>query len=179
MMMTNQCEGTCIFFTGLSGSGKSTLARAIEAAMQTQFARRVTMLDGDIVRTHLSSGLGFSREDRNLNIRRIGFVAAEVVKHGGVVIAAAIAPYEEARRDARRLVEAHGRFVLVYLSTPLAVCESRDVKGLYAKARRGEVGSFTGVSDPYEVPADATLSIDTAATSIDEAVKQILHTIAL
>jgi hypothetical protein len=123
----------------------------------------VTVLDGDVVRTHLSSELSFSREDRDLNIRRIGFVAGEVVKHGGTVVVAAIAPYEAAREEARALVERHGRFVLVHLSTPLEVCEGRDVKGLYARARAGQLTGFTGIDDPYEPPARAEVVIDTSA----------------
>ncbi len=133
----------------------------------------VTVLDGDVVRTHLSSELSFSREHRDLNIRRIGFVAGEVVKHGGTVVVAAIAPYEQAREDARRLVEEHGRFVLVHLATPLEVCEARDVKGLYTKARAGEIPEFTGVSDPYEPPVRAEVTIDTSVTPLEESVARI------
>jgi adenylyl-sulfate kinase len=125
--------GVTVFLTGLSGAGKSTIADALVADLEGE-GRPVTVLDGDVVRTHLSSELSFSREDRDLNIRRIGFVAGEVVKHGGTVVVAAIAPYETAREQARALVERHGRFVLVHLSTPLEVCEGRDVKGLYARA---------------------------------------------
>jgi adenylyl-sulfate kinase len=170
-------NGICIFFTGLSGAGKSTIAVALDHALQTR-GKKTTLLDGDVVRTHLSSELGFSREHRDLNIHRIGFVAAEVVKHGGIAISAAIAPYDSARRQARALVESNavdeGRFLLVYLSTPLAACEARDVKGLYAKARRGEVAAFTGISDPYEIPTDADLVIDTSQVTVDEAVNAIL-----
>ncbi|GAA4309002.1 hypothetical protein GCM10023162_13860 [Klenkia terrae] len=133
----------------------------------------VTVLDGDVVRTHLSSELGFSRADRDLNIRRIGWVAGEVVRHGGTVVIAAIAPFEEAREQARALVEQHGRFVLVHLSTPLEVCEARDVKGLYARARAGEIATFTGVSDPYEVPVRAELRVDTSRVPLAEAVAQV------
>jgi adenylyl-sulfate kinase len=135
--------------------------------------RPVTVLDGDVVRTHLSSELSFSKEHRDLNIRRIGFVAGEVVKHGGTVVVAAIAPYEAAREEARKLVEEHGRFVLVHLATPLEVCEARDVKGLYAKARAGEIPEFTGVSDPYEPPARAEVTIDTSVTPLAESVARI------
>ena len=133
----------------------------------------MTVLDGDVVRTHLSSELTFSRADRDLNIRRIGWVAGEVVKHGGTVVVAAIAPYEEAREQARALVEQHGRFVLVHLSTPLEVVEQRDVKGLYARARAGEIPQFTGISDPYEQPARAELTIDTSVTPVAESVARI------
>ncbi len=166
--------GVCVFFTGLSGSGKSTIATALSAAIQSSLARPVTLLDGDVVRTHLCRGLGFSRADRDTNIERIAFVAAEVVRHGGVVISAAIAPYENARAAARARVEQHGSFILVHLSTPLAVCEQRDAKGLYAKARRGEITLFTGVSDNYESPTQAQVVIDTTSTSVAEAVAQLL-----
>jgi adenylyl-sulfate kinase len=165
-------DGVTVFLTGLSGAGKSTVADALVADLERDGVP-VTVLDGDVVRTHLSSELTFSREDRDLNIRRIGFVAGEVVKHGGVVVVAAIAPYEQAREDARQLVEKHGRFVLVHLATPLEVCEQRDVKGLYAKARAGEIREFTGVSDPYEPPARAEVVIDTSDTPLAESVARI------
>src|SRR5206468_10276023 len=135
--------------------------------------RPVTVLDGDVVRTHLSSELTFSREHRDLNIRRIGWVAGEVVKHGGTVVVAAIAPYEAARVEARELVEKHGRFVLVHVATPLEVVEQRDVKGLYARARAGEIPQFTGISDPYEPPVSPELTIDTAVTPLAESVALI------
>jgi adenylyl-sulfate kinase len=164
--------GVTVFLTGLSGAGKSTVADALVAQLEAE-GRPVTVLDGDVVRTHLSSELSFSREDRDLNIRRIGWVAGEVVRHGGTVVVAAIAPYEAAREDARVLVEKHGRFVLVHLSTPLEVCEQRDVKGLYAKARSGEIPVFTGVSDPYEAPSQAELTVDTSVTPLEESVSRI------
>ena len=135
--------------------------------------RPVTVLDGDVVRTHLSSELSFSKEHRDLNIRRIGFVAGEVVKHGGTVVVAAIAPYEQAREEARTLVEKHGRFVLVHLSTPLEVCEGRDVKGLYARARAGQIAGFTGIDDPYEPPARAEVVVDTSVTPLSESLRRI------
>jgi adenylyl-sulfate kinase len=161
-----------VFLTGLSGAGKSTIADALIAELQHE-GRPVTVLDGDVVRTHLSSELSFSKEHRDLNIRRIGFVAGEVVKHGGTVVVAAIAPYDAAREEARALVEKHGRFVLVHLATPLEVCEQRDVKGLYAKARAGEIREFTGVSDPYEAPSQAEVVIDTSLTPLDESISRI------
>jgi adenylyl-sulfate kinase len=164
--------GVTVFLTGLSGAGKSTVADALVAQLEAE-GRPVTVLDGDVVRTHLSSELSFSRADRDLNIRRIGWVAGEVVKHGGTVVVAAIAPFEAAREDARALVEKHGRFVLVHLATPLEVCEQRDVKGLYAKARAGEIPVFTGVSDPYEAPARAELTVDTSVTPLEESVSRI------
>src|SRR3712207_75293 len=164
--------GVTVFLTGLSGAGKSTIADALVAALEAD-GHPVTALDGDVVRTHLSSELSFSREHRDLNIRRIGFVAGEVVKHGGTVVVAAIAPYEAAREEARRLVEKNGRFVLLHPATPLEVCEARDVKGLYAKARAGEIPEFTGVSDPYEPPARAEVTIDTSVTPLQESVAKI------
>jgi adenylyl-sulfate kinase len=168
-------RGVTVFLTGLSGAGKSTIADALVASFETE-GRPVTVLDGDVVRTHLSSELSFSREDRDLNIRRIGFVAGEVVKHGGTVVVAAIAPYEKAREEARALVEQQGRFLLVHLSTPLEVCEGRDVKGLYARARAGEIPGFTGIDDPYELPARAELVIDTSVTPLEESVARIRAT---
>ena len=164
--------GVTVFLTGLSGAGKSTIADALVAQLEAE-DRAVTVLDGDVVRTHLSSELDFSKEHRDLNIRRIGWVAGEVVKHGGTVVVAAIAPYDAARQEARALVERHGRFVLVHLATPLEVCEQRDVKGLYAKARAGEIPVFTGVSDPYEPPSRAELTIDTSVTPLEESVARI------
>src|SRR3954447_12712747 len=153
-------QGVTVFLTGLSGAGKSTIADALVADLERDGVP-VTVLDGDVVRTHLSSELTFSREHRDLNIRRIGFVAGEGVKHGGTVVVAAIAPYEQAREESRALVEKHGRFLLVHVATPLEVAEQRDVKGLYAKSRAGEIPHFTGVSDPYEPPSRAEVVLDT------------------
>src|SRR3954465_1608362 len=164
--------GATRFLTGLSGAGKSTVADALVADLERDGVP-VTVLDGDVVRTHLSSELTFARADRDLNIRRIGWVAGEVVKHGGTVVVAAIAPYEAAREEARQLVEKHGRFVLVHLSTPLEVCEQRDVKGLYAKARAGQIPEFTGVSDPYEPPSRAEVVVDTSVTPLEETVSRL------
>ena len=164
--------GVTVFLTGLSGAGKSTIADALIADLEHD-GRPVTVLDGDVVRTHLSSELTFSKEHRDLNIRRIGFVAGEVVKHGGTVVVAAIAPYEAAREEARKLVEEHGRFLLIHVATPLEVVEQRDVKGLYAKARAGEIPQFTGISDPYEPPSRAELTIDTSVTPLEESVALI------
>ena len=166
--------GLTIFFTGLSGSGKSTVAGAVMARLHAETDRAVTLLDGDLVRQHLSSELSFSREHRDLNITRIGFVAAEITKHRGVAVCAPIAPYDATRRAVRDMVERHGQFVLVHVATPLEVCEARDRKGLYARARAGEIGSFTGISDPYEVPGDAELVLDTTDISIAAAAEQVM-----
>lgn len=166
--------GRVVLLTGLSGSGKSTIARAL--VRQVAAARSVTLLDGDVVRTHLSKGLGFSQTDRDVNIRRIGWVAAEVAKHGGLAVCAPIAPYDETRRWVRRTVEAAagpGSFLLVWVSTPIEVCEQRDVKGLYAKARAGELTGFTGVDDPYQPPTDAELVVDASVVPVADAVAQI------
>jgi sulfate adenylyltransferase len=168
--------GFTLFFTGLSGSGKSTLAKIIYAKLIEEGSRPVTLLDGDIVRQHLSSELGFSKVHRDLNIRRIGFVASEITKNGGVAICAPIAPYRETRRAVRRMIEEHGAFIEVHVATPLEVCEARDRKGLYAKARQGLIKEFTGISDPYEVPERAEIDIDTSNLSPMEAAQEIyLH----
>ncbi|MGZ4606246.1 MAG: adenylyl-sulfate kinase, partial [Blastococcus sp.] len=176
-MSAAQATGVTVFLTGLSGAGKSTVADALVAHLEAE-GRPVTVLDGDVVRTHLSSELSFSREHRDLNIRRIGWVAGEVVKHGGTVVVAAIAPYEAAREEARTLVEKQGRFVLVHLATPLEVCEQRDVKGMYAKARaavaQGKPMGFTGVDDPYEPPLSPEVTLDTSRLSIQESVDKII-----
>jgi sulfate adenylyltransferase len=168
-------RGLAIFFTGLSGSGKSTIARGLAEALSERGDRTVSLLDGDQVRQLLSAGLTFSRADRDLNIVRIGYVAAEVARHGGIAICAPIAPYAEARAAARKLVSEVGDFLLVYVSTPLEVCAARDRKGLYAKARAGLIKGFTGVSDPYEEPRDADLVLDTSAMTRDQAVSAVLR----
>jgi sulfate adenylyltransferase len=167
-------RGVVIFCTGLSGSGKSTLARDLRDALLERGDRTVSLLDGDLVRRLLSAGLRFSRADRDLSIARIGFVAAEVARHGGLAICAPIAPYAAARAGVRRMVSEVGDFVLVHVATPLAVCEARDQKGLYAQARAGVIGSFTGISDPYEEPDDADLIIDTSEVTRAEAVAAVL-----
>jgi sulfate adenylyltransferase len=157
--------GACVWFTGLSGAGKSTTAEALVALLE-QRGRPVTVLDGDVVRTHLSQGLGFSREDRDTNVRRVGYVAAEVVRHGGLVVAALVSPYRAARSEVRAMVgAAGGAFVEVYVDTPLDVVEARDVKGWYARARAGEVRDLTGVDDPYEPPLAAELTLHTTDTT--------------
>ena len=167
-------RGLVVFFTGLSGSGKSTLARDLRDALLDRGDRTVSLLDGDLNRRLLSAGLTFSREDRDLNIARIGYVATEVARHGGIAICAPIAPYAAARAGVRSMVTEVGDFVLVHVSTPLAECEARDRKGLYAKARAGVIGSFTGISDPYEEPTDADLVIDTSLVSRRDAVAAVL-----
>jgi sulfate adenylyltransferase len=167
-------RGVTLFFTGLSGSGKSTIANLVRVKLLERTGRPVTLLDGDLVRQHLSSELGFSREHRDLNIRRIAFVAAEITRHGGLAICAPIAPYDSVRQEARRAIEAVGGFVLVFVDTPIEICEARDRKGLYAKARAGLIGEFTGISDPYESPADADLVIHTAEESADDAAERIV-----
>ena len=167
-------QGFTVFFTGLSGAGKSTLARALAARLMEMGGRSVTLLDGDIVRRHLSSELGFSKAHRDINVRRIGFVASEITKNRGIAICAPIAPYRQTRRDVRAMIEAVGGFVELHVATPIETCESRDRKGLYAKARAGLIPEFTGVSDPYEIPENPELAIDTTSLGIDEAVQQIL-----
>jgi sulfate adenylyltransferase len=167
-------QGFTVFFTGLSGAGKSTIANVLLVRLLERGDRKVTILDGDLVRRHLSSELGFSREHRDLNIERIGFVASEVTRCGGVALCAAIAPYDGARRRVRSMIEAAGGYLLVHVATPLSLCEERDTKGLYAKARAGLVKQFTGIDDPYEAPADADLVIDTTDVDPQEASARIL-----
>ncbi len=167
--------GFAVFFTGLSGAGKSTTANALLVKLLERGGRRVTLLDGDLVRKQLSSELGFSKEHRDLNIRRIGYVAAEIVRHGGIALCAPIAPYDAVRREVRAMVEAGGGFQLVWVSTPLVTCEARDRKGLYAKARAAQIPHFTGVSDPYEEPVDAELVLDTGAMSVEAAADAVIR----
>ncbi|MEI5671646.1 MULTISPECIES: adenylyl-sulfate kinase [unclassified Nocardioides] len=168
-------RGLVLFFTGLSGSGKSTLARALMDRLLEQGGRTLTSLDGDVVRRNLSAGLTFSREDRETNIRRIGWVAAEISRHGGVAVCSPIAPYDETRQQVRAMVDdAGGAFFLVHVATPLEECERRDRKGLYAKARRGEIPEFTGISSPYEEPADADVVVDTTGRTIEDALDDVI-----
>ena len=166
-------QGFTLFFTGFSGSGKSTIAKIVYAKLVEAGGRPVSLLDGDIVRQHLSSELGFSKEHRDLNIRRIGFVASEITKNGGIAICAPIAPYHSTRRAVREMIEAHGAFIEIHVATPLDVCEARDRKGLYAKARQGLIPEFTGISDPYEVPEAPEMRIDTSGMSPMEAVQEV------
>jgi sulfate adenylyltransferase len=167
-------QGVTVFFTGLSGSGKSTIANALLVKLLEMGGRPVTLLDGDVVRKNLSSELGFSKEHRDLNILRIGYVASEITKNGGIAICAPIAPYDSVRKQNRALIEPLGGYILVHVATPLEVCEQRDRKGLYAKARAGIIKEFTGISDPYEEPEDADLVIDTTSTSPDEAANAVI-----
>ncbi len=167
-------QGFTVFFTGLSGAGKSTIANVVLVKLLQMGDRPVTLLDGDIVRRHLSSELNFSREHRDINIRRIGFVASEITKNGGIAICAPIAPYNQVREEVRRMVEKGGGFILVHVATPLETCEERDRKGLYAKARAGLIKGFTGISDPYELPENADLVIDTTNLSPYEAAQEVI-----
>ncbi len=168
-------QGLTVFFTGLSGSGKSTIANAVMNRLMEITGRPVTMLDGDVVRTHLSRGLDFSRDGRSTNIRRIGYVASEIARHGGTVVCAPIAPYEADRRFNRELISSVGGYVEVYVDAPLEVCESRDVKGLYAKARAGILREFTGIDDPYEVPANPDVVCKTAEESVAESTEKVIE----
>jgi sulfate adenylyltransferase len=168
-------RGLVLFFTGFSGSGKSTIARGVAEVIRERGDRSLTLLDGDVVRRELSAGLTFSKADRDLNIRRIGWVAAEIGRHGGLAICCPIAPYEAARATARAMAAATGAdFVLVHVATPIEVCEARDRKGLYARARAGLLTGMTGVDDPYEEPKDAELRLDTTNMTIAEAVDAVL-----
>jgi sulfate adenylyltransferase len=165
-------QGFCLWFTGLSGSGKSTTAEIVMSLLLER-GRQVTLLDGDVVRTHLSKGLGFSRDDRDTNILRIGFVAGEIARHGGIAISAAISPYRSTRNEVRKMV-INGRFIEIFVDTPIEICEQRDVKGLYARARRGQITGFTGVDDPYETPVDPELTLFTVDVSPEENAYKII-----
>jgi sulfate adenylyltransferase len=165
-------QGICIWFTGLSGSGKSTTAEVLTALL-LEHGRNATVLDGDVVRTHLSKGLGFSKEDRDTNILRIGFVASEITNNHGTVICAAVSPYRAARNECRKMVSPD-RFVEVFVDTPLDVCETRDIKGLYARARRGEIRGFTGIDDPYEAPRNPEITLDTVTFTPEENARKIV-----
>ena len=167
-------QGFTVFFTGLSGSGKSTLANAILVKLMEMGGRPVTLLDGDVVRRHLSSELGFSKEHRDINIRRIGYVASEITKNGGIALCAPIAPYAETRRDVRRMIERHGAFCEVHVATSLEECERRDRKGLYRLAREGKIKEFTGISDPYETPEDPELRIETEGEAVDDCAQRVI-----
>ena len=167
-------QGFTVFFTGLPSSGKSTLANVLMTKLMEIGGRPITLLDGDLVRKHLSSELGFSKEHRDINIRRIGWVASEITKNGGIAICAPIAPYDRIRQEVRNMVQDGGGFILVHVSTPVEVCQQRDRKGLYAKAQAGIIKEFTGVSDPYEAPADADMAFDTTDLAPEECVQEII-----
>lgn len=168
-------NGFCAWFTGLSGSGKTTTAEHLQTTLK-QYGRRATMLDGDIVREHLSKGLGFSREDRDTNVLRVGYVASEIVYHGGIAICSLISPYRSTRERVRDMFSGRN-FLEVFVDTPLEVCEERDPKGHYAKARRGEMPGFTGIDDPYEVPLKPDIRIQTAEFSVEKSVETIMQEI--
>jgi len=168
-------KGVTVWFTGLSGAGKSTIAEALAKVLKER-GRNVEIMDGDVVRTNLSKGLGFSKEDRDTNIRRIGYVASEITKNGGIAVCAPIAPYDAVRKDVEAMISPFGGYILVHVATPLEVCEKRDRKGMYAKARAGIIKEFTGISDPYEAPEHPAVRIDTTDISPEEAAQQIfLH----
>jgi len=167
-------QGYTVFFTGLSGSGKSTIANALMVKLLEMGGRPATLLDGDVVRTHLSKGLGFSAEDRSINVQRIGYVASEITKHRGMAVCAPIAPYEADRQANRTLIESFGGYIEVFVDTSLEECEKRDVKGLYAKARAGIIKGFTGINDPYEAPTNAEVVVDTTKYSAEECAEQVM-----
>jgi sulfate adenylyltransferase len=167
-------QGFTVFFTGFSGSGKSTIANALMVKLMEMGGRPVTLLDGDVVRKNLSSELGFSKDHRDINIRRIGFVASEITKNGGIAICAPIAPYAATRRTVREMIESYGAFVEVHVATPIEVCEARDRKGLYKLAREGKIKEFTGISDPYDVPESPELRLDTDGVDVDHCAHQVL-----
>jgi len=167
-------QGFTVFFTGLSGSGKSTIANALMVKLMEMGGRPVTLLDGDVVRKHLSSELGFSKEHRDINIKRIGYVASEITKNGGIAICAPIAPYTATRRAVREMIEAFGAFIEVHVATSIEECERRDRKGLYKLAREGKIKEFTGISDPYEAPTKAELVVATEGTDVDYCAQQVI-----
>jgi sulfate adenylyltransferase len=167
-------QGFTVFLTGLSGSGKSTVARVLLSRFLEMGDRPVTLLDGDIVRRHLSNELGFSKEHRDINVRRIGFVASEITKNRGIAICAPIAPYRLTRRQIREMIEQYGGFIEIHVATPIEVCEQRDRKGMYAKARAGLIKGFTGIDDPYETPENPAVKIDTTNLTPDEAAQEVL-----
>ncbi len=172
-------QGFTVFLTGLPSSGKSTLANALSLKLREMTNRQVTLLDGDVIRTHLSQGLGFSQQDRETNITRVGFVAKEITKHGGIVICALVAPFASARNKVKEMISAEGGFIEVYVATPLTICESRDRKGLYKKAREGSIQQFTGISDPYEVPNSPAIEIDTSSVTPESAIEFLIKQIKL
>jgi len=167
-------QGFTLFFTGLSGSGKSTIANGVLSKLLEKGTRKTTLLDGDIVRTHLSSELGFSKEHRDINVKRIGYVASEITKNGGIAICAPIAPFEDPRNDNKNLISQYGKYFEIYISTSVEECTRRDTKGLYAKAIAGELKGFTGINDPYEIPKKPDLTIDTENMTPEESVQDVI-----
>src|SRR3990167_7595051 len=172
-------QGLTVFFTGLSGAGKTTLAQALQAKLVSLGKRNITLLDGDVIRRILGSELGFSKSDRDMNVKIIGFIASEITKTGGIALCAVIAPYEKARYDNRQLISQYGGYIEVYISTPLAECQKRDPKGLYVKANKGEITGLSGVDDPYEPPHDAEINLDTSMLSVDASVTKIMDVLYL
>jgi sulfate adenylyltransferase len=172
---SGQTPGFCVWFTGLSGAGKTTLAEALQTWYERQ-GRSVTVLDGDAVRQYLSKGLGFSREDRDTNVARVGYLASQIVYQGGIVVCALVSPYRQTRTTIRNMFP-EDNFLEVYVATPLVVCESRDVKGLYKKARAGEIQNFTGINDPYEPPLNPEITVDTTEMSVTESLQVICEEI--
>lgn len=175
-MAPSRPPGVCVWLTGLSGSGKTSTAEALSALVRER-GRPVSLFDGDVIRQHLSAGLGYSKEDRDTNVRRVGFVASEIVRHGGVAVCALISPYASARDDVRRMV-GERQFVEVYVNTPLSVCEARDTKGMYAMARRGEIKGFTGIDDPYEPPECPEIELDTVNHTLRQNARRVLDYLA-
>jgi sulfate adenylyltransferase len=167
-------QGFTLFLTGLPSAGKSTLAQALSSKLEEMQDRSITILDGDVIRKHLSSELGFSKEHRSLNVRRVAFVANEITKNGGIAIVAMIAPFAQDREYGRNLISQSGSFIEVYVATPVEACEGRDPKGLYAAARCGKVKNFTGISDPYEEPMNPEIRIDTSGLSIQEEIEIVV-----
>ena len=174
-MIGNLYRGFTIFFTGFSGSGKSTTGNLLVKTLEDRLSQPVTMLDGDEIRQHLSAELGFSQRDRNMNVRRIGYVASLITKHGGIAICAPIAPYRETRREVREMVEKYGGFIEVHMATPLEECERRDVKGLYAKARRGEIPNFTGIDSPYEEPQSPEIILNAGHDTLEACADKVVE----
>ena len=175
-MPASHPPGVCVWLTGLSGSGKTSTAEALTELIR-ESGRPVSLFDGDVIRRHLSAELGFSKEDRDTNVRRVGFVSSEIVRHGGVAVCALISPYAAARADVRRMV-GDNHFIEVFVNTPLSVCEARDVKGMYAKARRGEITGFTGIDDPYEPPECPEIELDTVNHTLRENARRVLDYLA-
>ena len=167
-------RGFCVFLTGLSGAGKSVIAGLLREKLTELAGRTITLLDGDVLRQQFARTPGFSKEDRDLNISRMAYIASEIVKHRGIAICAAIAPYEKTRQQARDLISQHGGFIEGYIATPIEVCEQRDTKGLYAKARSGEITNFTGINDPYEIPKHPEVIVDTSALTPTETIQRFI-----